>query len=490
MITIFLQHELKSFWRSRNTGKNIAVKIIMGILILYLLLCALSVGFFMDTFLNKMFPKQDVIVSFSGIILIYFMFEFISRTQLQELPTLKVQPYLQLPIKRNSIVQYLAITSIISAFNLIPILLFMPFIAKVIAVKAGGGVAWAYVVSILGLIIFNNYLALYIKRKANLNGWILIAVTALLVFVCLGDFLWHIYSIRELSYHFFGHLFNYQVLALVPVLMGVLMYYINFLYLKDNLYLEELSKKASKKSSTEYPFLDRFGITGDLVANEIKLIIRNKRPNSAIKVSCMFLFYGLLVYNKPSMHNDYAIILIGMLMSGIFIINYGQFMFSWQAAHFDGLLVSKLNFEEFLKAKYLLFTIVSTITFILTTPYAYFGWRILLVQFIMYLWNVGVSTTIILYTANYNSKRIDLSKSASFNWEGAGATQWLLAFPLFITPFIIYLPLNLLGFPNIGLACVGVTGLLFILTRNFWVGLLKNNFYKRKYTIAEGFRNK
>jgi len=143
-----------------------------------------------------------------------------------------------------------------------------------------------------------------------------------------------------------------------------------------------------------------------------------------------------------------------------------------------------------LKAKYLLFTIVSTITFILTTPYAYFGWRILLVQFIMYLWNVGVSTTIILYTANYNSKSIDLSKSASFNWEGAGATQWLLAFPLFITPFIIYLPLNLLGFPNIGLACVGVTGLLFILTRNFWVGLLKNNFYKRKYTIAEGFRNK
>jgi len=491
MITIFLQHELKSFWRSRNTGKNLAVKIIMGILILYLLLCALSVGFFMDVFLNKLFPKQDLIVSFSGIILVYFMFEFISRTQLQELPTLKVQPYLQLPIKRNSLVQYLALTSIISAFNLIPVLLFMPFIAKVTTVKAGGGVAWAYVVTILGLMIFNNYLALYIKRKASVNGWILVAITALLVFICLGDFVWHIYSIRDLSYHFFGRLFSQPVLALIPVLLAVAMYYINFLYLRDNLYLEELSKKASQKSSTEYPFLDSYGITGELVANEIKLIIRNKRPNSAIKVSCMFLLYGLLFYTKPALqHSDYPLILVGMLMSGIFIINYGQFMFSWQGAHFDGLLVSKMNFGEFLKAKYLLFTMVSTITFILTTPYAYFGWRILIVQFIMYLWNIGVSATIILYTANYNSKRIDLSKAAAFNWEGAGATQWLLAFPLFLTPVIIYLPCKLLGSPNTGLALIALVGLAFLLTRNFWVEKLKENFYKRKYTIAEGFRNK
>jgi hypothetical protein len=491
MITTFLQHELKSFWRSRNTGKNLAVKIIMGILILYLLLCALSLGFFMDELLNKLFPKQDLIVSFSGILLVYFMFEFISRTQLQELPTLKVQPYLQLPVRRNSLVQYLAITSIFSAFNLIPILLFMPFIAKIIAVRAGGGVALGFVVAILGLMIFNNYLALYIKRKASVNGWILVGITGLLAFICLGDYVWHLYSIRDLSYHFFGRLFIYPVLALVPVLLAVGMYYINFLYLKDNLYLEELSKKAAKKSSTEYPFLDRFGTVGDLVANEIKLIIRNKRPNSAIKVSCMFLFYGLLFYPKPAFqHTDYPVIAIGMLMSGIFIINFGQFMFSWQGAHFDGLLVSKMNFSEFLKAKYLLFTIVSTTTFILTTPYAYFGWRILLIQSVMYLWNIGVSTTIILYAANYNSKRIDLSKGASFNWEGTGATQWLLAFPLFLPPILIYLLCKSLGSANLGLVVLAAIGLAFLITRNFWIGILKNNFYKQKYTIAEGFRNK
>jgi len=492
MIKTFLQHELKAFWRARNTGKNIAVKIVMGVLILYLLLCALSAGFFLDKILGQAFPKQNVVIAFCGIILIYFIFDLISRMQLQELPTLKVQPYLQLPVKRNALAGYLAATSIISAFNIIPFILFVPFVIKVIAVGSGAGVAWAFVGSILGITIFNNYLALYIKRKANLNGWIFLIATGILILICLGDFLWHIYSIRDISYLFFGHLIGFPALALLPFLLAVGMFYINFLYLKDNLYLEELkSKKASHKSSTEYPFLNRFGITGDLVANEIKLIIRNKRPNSAIKMSVLFLFYGLLFYNKPTlMHTDYPVVFVGMFMTGIFIINYGQFMFSWQAAHFDGLLVNKLNFADFLKAKYLLFTLVSTLAFIVTIPYVYFGWRVLFIHFMMYLWNLGVNTTIILYFANRNARRIDLSKAAAFNWEGVGATQWIISIPLFVTPILVYLPFSFLHYRDLGLAVLGAAGLVMILIRSTLINKLEADFNKRKYTIAEGFRNK
>ena len=165
-------------------------------------------------------------------------------------------------------------------------------------------------------------------------------------------------------------------------------------------------------------------------------------------------------------------------------------MFSWQAAHFDGLLVNKIKFNDFLKAKYLLFTLVSTITFILTIPYVYFGWRVLLIHFVMYLWNLGVNTTIILYFANRNSRRIDLSKAAAFNWEGVGATQWLISFPLFITPILVYLPFSLLHYRDLGLAVLGAAGLIMILIRSTLINKLEADFYKRKYTIAEGFRNK
>jgi len=490
MTSTFIRHELKAFWRARNTGKSIAVHIVMGLLILYLLVCALSIGFFMDKGLKHFFPKDDLIVSFTGILLLYYLFELLSRMQIQELPTLRVQPYLQLAIKRNSLVSYLAFTSMLSFFNLWPLILFVPFIIKVVAVKKGGMIAFVFILSLLGFSIFNNYLALYIKRKASLNGWIFLISSLALVAIGVGDFKFHLYSIRGFSYLFFGHMITHPLLVLVPILLAVVMYYVNFLFLKDNLYLEELTKhKTLKRSTTEFPLLDRFGQIGDLVANELKLIIRNKRPSSALKVSLFFLFYGLIFYRNPMLGEPFKIF-VGMFMTGIFIISYGQYMYGWQATHFDGIMVSKISFTDFLKAKYLLFTLVSTAAFILTIPYVYFGWRVVLVHFVMYIWNLGVNTTIILFFANRNSKRIDLSKGAAFNWEGVGATQLLLTFPLLLLPYIIYVPIRLLSNNNWSLAALALVSVIGIFTRSYWIKALTADFYKRKFKIAEGFRNK
>jgi hypothetical protein len=85
---------------------------------------------------------------------------------------------------------------------------------------------------------------------------------------------------------------------------------------------------------------------------------------------------------------------------------------------------------------------------------------------------------------------MDLSKGAAFNWEGVSGTQWILSFPLVFAPYIIYGPFALLGHPDIGLAVLAATGLIFILTRSFWIKQLEADFYTKRYTIAEGFRNK
>jgi hypothetical protein len=268
------------------------------------------------------------------------------------------------------------------------------------------------------------------------------------------------------------------------------MYAVNFYYLKQNLYLEELVKhKTLRKSTTEFPLLNRFGLIGDLVANELKLIIRNKRPRSALIMSVVFIFYGLIFYTNKGMP-EYMKVFAAMFMTGVFIMNYGQFMYGWQATHFDGLMVSKVKFEDFIKAKYLLFTGVSTIIFVLTIPYVYFGWRILLIQFCLYLWNIGVNATLVLFFANRNKKRIDLSKGAAFNWEGVGASQLLMSFPLMLAPYIFYLPIKLLGYPNLAIGILAVIGLIFVLMRGYWIKVLTADFYKRKFKIAEGFRNK
>ncbi|TWR28520.1 hypothetical protein FPZ42_04690 [Mucilaginibacter achroorhodeus] len=491
MILTFFNHELKSFWRSRNTGKSIAVKIFLGLMILYLLACVIGLGVVLDKLLEGLFPHDDLVVAFCGILLVYFLYDLVMRLQLQELPTLKVQPYLHLPIKRNKIVGYLALTAIFSVFNLWPIILFTPSIVKIIAPENGAMVAWAVWLSIIAFSIFNNYLALYIKRRSNLNGWIFLVVGVLLSLVVCGDYIWHLYSIQHVSNLFFGNLIKMPVLVVVPVLLAVVMFFVNFYYLKANLYLEELSSKKAedRKSSTEIPFLGRFGHIGDLVANEIKLILRNKRPRSALIMGLFFMFYGLIFYTQKA-YGESMKVFVGMFMTGIFIISYGQFMYSWQAAHFDGILVSKVKFKDFLRAKYILFTAVSTVAFILTLPYAYFGWRVVMIHFVMYLWNIGINTTVVLWFANFNQKRIDLSKGASFNWEGVGASQLLLSFPLIIFPYVIYLPFYLLHRVDIGFAFMAIIAIVFIATREYWIKQLSKDFENKRYKIAEGFRNK
>ena len=485
----FLIHQSKAFWRSKNTGKSIAMRIVMGILILYLLLNVLVVAFFMDKILEKTFPNQEIIQSFNSLLLYYFIIDLLMRFQMQELPTLAVRPYLHLRIKKNQLINYLSLTSLGTAFNLTPLLLTLPFLIKVILPEYGTAGILAYSIAIIGLTLTNHFFSLWIKRKVNLNAiWMLIFFGTFLIFVSL-DFYFKLFSISTLSALIFNSVMSAPLYSLIFLLAAGIIYLINYRYLRSNLYLEELySGDNSHKSSTEIPFLGRFGMSGDLAANELKLILRNKRPRSVIMMSLFFMFYGLIFYNRPDFSYPMTIF-CGMFMTGIFIINYGQFMFSWQSAHFDGILVSKVRAKDFFKAKLLLFTMFSTISFLLTIPYVYFGWRVLVIHFIMFIWNLGVNTLLVLFFANRNYRRIDLSKGSAFNWEGVGASQWILSIPLLLGPFIIFLPFNLLDYPEIGIAIIGLIGLLFILSREYWVNKLIVKFQEKRYMIAEGFRN-
>ena len=202
------------------------------------------------------------------------------------------------------------------------------------------------------------------------------------------------------------------------------------------------------------------------------------------------MFYGLIFYPNPKYETFGWGIFVGMFITGVFIINYGQFMFSWQSSHFDGILAKNISPEDFFKSKFILLTLFTSITFLLTIPYVYFGWKVLFVHFMLYLWNVGVNIVIVLFFANRNFKRIDLSKGGSFNWEGVGSTQWLLSIPFFIGPYLFFIPLNMMGYAQEGIMVIGFIGLTFIITRQFWLTKLVENFLKKRYLIAEGFRNR
>jgi len=463
------------------------VSIVVSLGWLYLFANLLIASFFLDKILATAFAESTVLNAFTRLILYYFLADLLMRFQLQELPTLQVRPYLILPVSKTKIVNYLSLTSLWSGFNLAPFLLMIPFLMKELLSENISGFI-GLVISLIGLTLLNHFFCLWLKRKINLNAWFLAGFFIVLSMLGFTDYYLKLFSISGLSAYIFNSVLNQPYWALLPLLVGGTMYYINHRFLKANLYLDVYTETSSNKGSTNIPFLKQFGISGELVALEIKLILRNKRPKSTLIMCFAFMFYGLIFYNGKHL-SEMIKIFSGLMMTGIFIINYGQFMFSWQSAHFDGILANKISTKDFLKAKFILFNLFSTAALILTVPYVYFGWKILLIHVMLYFLNTGVSSVVVLAFANWNYKYIDLSKGSSFNWEGVGASQFIVGIPLFLFPIIVYGFINFLFTPLAGILALGFIGLIFILSRNFWLSKLANKFSEKRYQIAEGFRN-
>lgn len=489
MLTTFLDHQWKGFWRSRNKAGSIAAQIVLVFFMLYFLALAIFLGFGMSHILPKIFPGQDAIKSFNGLILYYFAMEFILRLQLQELPTLSIIPYLHLRIPKNKIIKFLNVKALFSAFNLWPFFIFLPFCFVKIMPTYGGFAVLMYIVAILSIMLFNNFLVLYIKRKSISNIWFTVIGLALVAVFAALDY-YKIISIMAASNYVFQAIATHPYLALAFTALAFAIFKFNSTYLRNNLYAEELSAGQEKKVSTDYAFLNRFGKVGELAALELKLILRHKRPRSSVLMSFLFLFYGFIFYKQKAIDRDaFGQMMFGAIfMTGISIIIYGQFMFAWQSAHFDGILSNKINFKNFIKAKFLLFTISCTIITLLASFYGFISPKLLLLHLAAYLYNIGFGTVVVLYLATLNYKRLDITKSASFNYQGTGATQWLLIFPYTLTPILLYVPFGMMDRPYLGLAVVSLFGLIMLLMRDFWVNLIVKRFEKQRYKIAEGFR--
>ncbi|MCD0487059.1 DUF5687 family protein [Pedobacter sp. MC2016-14] len=489
MLGIFLKHQWQSFWRSKSKGGNIAVQIIMGILVLYLVACAVFTGVYMSMLIPHFFPQKDMIDIFNGLILYYFATDFLIRLQMQELPTLAIVPYLHLNIPKHKLVSFLNIRALFSVFNYLPLLIFTPFCFLQLKEIYGAGVTAAYLIAIISLAIFNNYFALYVKRLSTTNLKIVLAGLILIIALGLLEYL-KVFSIAAVSGLVFKQVTAYPLISLLFPFIAILSYRLNTLYLKKNLYIEELSAGIEKKSNTDYPFLERFGAVGVLAALEIKLILRNKRSKSTVAKGLLFLFYGLLLYKQNYLErNEFGMMLFAaVFMTGNMVLLYGQFMFGWQAAEFDGMLANKMSVKNFIKAKFLLFNLSSTFLVIMVSLYGFMSWKLLLIQFAAYLYSIGIGAVIVLYLATLNYKYIDLSKSSGFNWQGVGASTMIMGLPVFILPFIIYLPVSHYANPYWGLFALALLGLAGIITRSFWVNFLVRQFNKRKYKIAAGFR--
>jgi hypothetical protein len=276
----------------------------------------------------------------------------------------------------------------------------------------------------------------------------------------------------------------------LPALLLVLVYWLSYAFLRAHTYPEEMTVRQTRQvQGGDIAFLNRFGETGKLIALELKLIWRHKRSKSVVYLSVIILSYGFIFYpNKLYLEGFGMLIFVGIMMTGMFMFNYGQFIPSWQSSHFDALLTKRISPYQFYLAKFWFFVPSSLVAFLLTLPYVFFGWKVVVINLATFLFNIGVNVFVVFYFSVLNKNRIDLSKSSAFNWQGVGASKFVMMLPLIFLPLLVYAPFGYLGVPYWGIFAIGLLGVLGFVFHRQLLHLVASRFLKHKYKIATGFR--
>ena len=488
MIKYFINFEWKQFFRSSYWQKSIGLNILMAFLALYFMLTFLALGVSLFPILDKKFPESDPLVVLNGFLFYWFLADLMMRFFLQKLPVMNIKPFLVLPIKRGKILHYVLGKSAVSFFNFLPLFAVIPFGIMLIFEEYGTTTAMVWMLTMIIFTLIINFLNIIIEsRSAETELSFLPVIVLASGLFALNYF--EIVSFSTLLANGINAIDENPVLILIPLFILGVVYYVNYIFLMKKLYVDgSLKAKTKTASTTDLTWTRRFGTIAPFLQLDLKLLWRNKRPRSSIFILIIGLLYGLFFYPNP-MYNDYEwlYVFVGVFVTGIFIINFGQFIPAWDSGYYKLLMSQNIKYKEYLNSKYSLMVMSSIIMFVLSIPYVYFGWKILLVHFAAMIYNLGVNTYIILFAGSFNRKKIDLTQRAAFNYQGTGAVQWLVGFPLLFVPVaIFYAPYKLIGF-EAGVATLIILGATGIVFHQKLMNFIVKKYLNSKYIMINAF---
>lgn len=485
---------ISQLWKKNIRGgyfkQKLGVKILLAFTILYFGVAFGLLGYFMPEILGEAFNEPKLISPyFMGLVLYYIMADIGIRFFMQDLNALTIKHYLCQPIPRKKVIHLLLGGSVLNFFNFFPLLFIIPFLFRSVVPEYGwlNGVSW--LIGMLSLVFISHYLAIYLKRALAVKPIILIVALLILGGLGFADYA-EVFSLFEVSKTALSVLLTTPGLGLAFTALLFLVYRLNYSFLEQQIYVDNWKVKATEVKEGQFDFVANKGMTGMMLANELKLVFRNKRTKSILMMSLFFSFYGLIFYTNESFTGATRYLFAGIFMTGSFMINYGQFLVAWESAYFDGILTRNYPMGAYFKSKLILFTFTGVVCYILTIPYIYFGTEILYMHTAAFLYNIGINSMVLIFASTYNYKRIDLSQGSAFNYQGTSAVQFVIVLPLLILPILLFKGVEIIWGQNVGFIVLGSVGLLGLASSPYLIKEITKNFYEKKYKMAAGYRAK
>lgn len=258
--------------------------------------------------------------------------------------------------------------------------------------------------------------------------------------------------------------------------------------------ISAMSGGREKASGLRFAALSRLGLPGEMMAMELRLIFRHKRTRTVVFFSLFFLAYGLVMMSgtmgKEDGKSGLFVLMFNFFFTAMLLYNYGQFMPSWEAKYFDGTLTRPGGYRNWLMGKYLLLACFAIVPGLLAAAVlAFMAPASVGPTLGVTLFNAGFGSFMVLFCGAYNYKRLDLTRSHVFNWQGVGGTQFVVMLPALFIMFIC-MGLGVIFRWTWQTAMVpAAIGLLTMLSTPLWLPKLQALYLEKKYKQASLFRS-
>lgn len=249
------------------------------------------------------------------------------------------------------------------------------------------------------------------------------------------------------------------------------------------------SKPKSLKHVIRFSFLERYGELGTFLQLEIKQLMRNRNPRKAIIMSIVFtIILSMLIittdiYDSDVMTNFWALYIFILPGATILVKVMG-----YEGNYVDLLFVRRENILALLHAKYIFYSAMLLLPFVLMQPMVIAGKMPLMMLASYAVYTMGFQYFVIFQSAVYTHQTIPMNeKITSKGGLDGNYVQMIITGVVFIIPNIIVTTLQTMFSPETTYGIMLAIGLAFVLTNRLWLRNIYNRMMKRKYDNQEGF---
>ncbi|MDL2257485.1 DUF5687 family protein, partial [Bacteroidales bacterium OttesenSCG-928-I14] len=361
------KHRKKAFLRNPMFGLNLGVRIFMILIFGMLASEMLVFGFVLDKLLLEVGEYTRAIDTFNSILVYIFLLDFLLKFFIKRNNSMRIMPYLTLPIPRKKLFDFLLKKEFYSFWNLYLLFLVVPFSFMAIAPFHGILLTFAYIIFFYSICIGNSLLVNFINNLIGRKWWTkLIAAIIVAGIVFLGFDPQINYGDWTVSIG--DAFFKWNPLVWL-IQLGIVfgLWTLNRKQMRNAVYSELQGNKKDKISKiTGFSFFDRFGEIGEFMNLDIKMIFRSKRLRQQIYTGVFFvIFYFIIVYsgeNNPILHSFFYKLFFMLFCLGYLGLIMGQYLFTSESSFFDGLMARNKSLMPMLMGKYFLYVGYATVT--------------------------------------------------------------------------------------------------------------------------------